>query len=86
MNLDKWEKTRKKGKNRFIWINGVLGWGVTTAILWSSMMEVFEPSEEIWVRPLIALVVFSIGGIAFGHLIWNQAEKKYAQRKSEQGT
>ncbi len=33
MNMEKWAKTREKGKQRFVLVNGVLGWGVTTAIL-----------------------------------------------------
>ena len=77
MNIEKWAKTREKGKQRFVLINGVLGWGVTTAILWAALMEYIEPSENIWVRPIIALFIFPIAGVAFGHLMWKKSEKAY---------
>ncbi|MDY6977129.1 MAG: hypothetical protein SVW51_13060 [Pseudomonadota bacterium] len=44
MNMDKWAKTREKGKQRFVLANGVLGWGLPTAILWVFLMEFLEPS------------------------------------------
>ncbi|PRO69001.1 hypothetical protein [Alteromonas gracilis] len=77
MNMDKWVKIREKGKQRFVIVNGVLGWGVTTAILWSVLMELIEPSENIWVRPIIALIIFPIAGVVFGHLMWDKSEKAY---------
>jgi len=83
MSIEKWEKIRSKGKKRFIWVNGGLGWGVSTAVIWSIIMELYQPSTEIWIRPLIALMIFPIGGVAFGHLTWNYSEKKYAALKNE---
>ncbi|MHC6645037.1 hypothetical protein ACYTPF_00465 [Alteromonas sp. HB246098] len=82
MNMEKWAKTREKGKQRFVLVNGVLGWGVTTAILWSVLIELIEPSQNIWVRPIIALIIFPIAGIAFGHLTWNKSEKAYEKATS----
>lgn len=86
MNTEKWEKIRSKGKNRFVWVNGVLIWGLTTAILWSIMMEIVQPSNDIWIRPLIALIIFPIGGIAFGHFTWHASEKKYKAQMDKQKT
>ena len=77
MNMEKWVKKREKGNQHFVLVNGVLGWGVITAILWSVLMELIEPSQNIWVRPIIALIIFPIAGIAFGHLMWNKSEKAY---------
>ncbi|TKB03725.1 hypothetical protein E5672_06465 [Alteromonas portus] len=82
MNMDKWAKTREKGKQRFVLVNGVLGWGIPTAILWAVLMEFIEPLENIWVRPIIALIIFPIAGIAFGHLTWNRSEKTYEKATS----
>ena len=65
MNMNKWAKIREKGKQRFVLVNGVLGWGVSTAILWVFLMEFLEPSENIWVRPITALIIFPIAGVAF---------------------
>lgn len=84
MNIEKWEKTRTKGKKRFLWINGFIGWGVTTAILWSIFMEVSQPSEDVWIRPVIALILFPIGGLAWAHFVWKHTEKQYVASKDEQ--
>jgi hypothetical protein len=45
-------------------------------------MELIEPSQNIWVRPIIALIIFPIAGIAFGHLMWNKSEKAYEKETS----
>ncbi|USI26665.1 hypothetical protein ACD631_09755 [Alteromonas macleodii] len=83
MNMEKWAKTREKGKQHFVLVNGVLGWGVPTAILWSTLMEFLEPSENIWVRPIIALIIFPIAGIAFGYFTWNKSEKTFEKESTK---
>ncbi|MGQ8366194.1 hypothetical protein [Glaciecola sp. 1036] len=83
MDLEKWEQTRAKGKTRFVIMKGVIGWGVTTAILWSIIMAFVAPTDNLWLRPLLALVLFPLGGIAFGHFAWQSAEKKYAKSKAK---
>lgn len=45
-------------------------------------MEFLEPSENIWVRPITALIIFPIAGVAFGHLMWNKSEKAYEKATS----
>lgn len=79
MNNEKWEAIRAKGRIRFIWINGFIGWGITTALLWSLAMRFIQPSENFWVRPLIALVLFPIGGLLWAYAVWRGSEKKYLQ-------
>ena len=78
MNIEKWERTRKKGKSHFIWVNGFLCWGILTAVLWSIIMHISQPQEPIWLRPLIALVLFPIGGLFWGNWVWNASEKKFS--------
>lgn len=34
-SAEKWAKFRERGRSRFVWLYGVLGWGVSTAILFS---------------------------------------------------
>lgn len=86
MNIEKWELTRKKGKTKFLWLNGFLGWGVMTAILWSVIMEVMQPSEAWWIRPVIAIILFPIGGLAWGHFVWESTEKKFQNAKNKQSS
>ena len=82
MNMNKWAKIREKGKQRFVLVNGVLGGGLPTAILWVFLMEFLDPSENNWVRPITALIIFPIAGVAFGHLMWNKSEKAYEKETS----
>lgn len=82
MNIEKWEKTRIKGKKRFIWVNGFLVWGLSTAILWSMIMEAFDPANTIWIRPIMALVLFPVGRLMWAHFTWNLTEKQYTSKKN----
>lgn len=80
---NKWEETRNKGKARYILFHGVLGWGVPTAILWSILMEFISPTDAFWQRLLIALILFPIGGIAFGYFTWIASESKYKKENPD---
>ena len=77
MKLEKWARIREKGKQRFVLVYGVLGWGVSTGLLWSLLMAFIEPSENVWGKLAIAMIIFPIAGIAFGHLTWNKSEKGF---------
>ncbi|WP_281716461.1 hypothetical protein [Alteromonas sp. CyTr2] len=46
-------------------------------------MAFIEPSENIWGRLAIAMVIFPIAGIAFGHLTWNKSEKAFAKETTK---
>ncbi|MGL5390800.1 MAG: hypothetical protein ACRDA8_05310, partial [Shewanella sp.] len=72
-----WKSIRVKGKRHFIWRYGVLYWGVTTAVLWSLLSYFFQPSDPVWLMPLIALVLFPLGGIPLGYYLWHSSEAKY---------
>ena len=80
MNFEKWEETRFKGKARFLWVIGFLGWGITTAVVWSVVMHYIQPQEAMWVRPIIALVIFPPVGLIWAHFVWKKSEKKYVQQ------
>jgi hypothetical protein len=73
----KWEKTRKLGIVKFTLIYGVLLWGVPVGILWTLSILIFFPSGAWLSTMVIALIVFPIGGITFGRLLWQYAENNY---------
>ena len=84
--MEKWKKTRSKGKKKFIIQNGVLGWGLTTGIFWSIIMNYTSESNSFpnFISLLIpALILFSIGGYFWGILVWNITEKKYQKTLKE---
>ncbi|WP_299947358.1 hypothetical protein [uncultured Microbulbifer sp.] len=83
MNFEKWKVTREKGKKRFLWVNGALQWGITTALLWSLVMQVTNPVEPIWFRPAIALALFPLGGLFWAHFVWQSSESKYKDHEQK---
>lgn len=84
--LEQWGRVRRKGRTRYIWVYGVLGWGVTTGVAWSLAMTAMEGD---WDRlPILmpgAVVAFMIGGYFFGRWTWRIAENQYERAKRDAG-
>jgi hypothetical protein len=73
----RWEKTRAMGETRFVWLVGVLGWGLLTATLVSGLMIGFR-DRSMTIIPF-AFVVFPIWGYFWGVRFWRVNEKQYAK-------
>lgn len=73
----RWERTRERGEKRFVWVNGVLAWGLLTAALFSVGMIMFGGSH-IAIVP-IAFLVFPAGGYFWGKIVWRITESQYAK-------
>ena len=72
---NKLDKTFALGKKRFVVRYGVLGWGLSTAALFAVWTFYSKGS----VRPLDVLlpfILFPVGGIAWGALMWSFLKKK----------
>ena len=79
-NMQRWETLRSKGMPSFILRYGVLGWGLTTGILfllyvWSPLST--EPEPFSWLLMVRVLVSFPIGGIVWGYVMWLFSEWRY---------
>lgn len=77
----KLDKIIAGGRTRYVLVRGVLLWGVTTALLVSLLMHVLGPG----LSPTAAarnFVIFPIGGIAWGLLMWHWFKKRYAAQHS----
>jgi hypothetical protein len=85
MNQQKSDKLKaliEKGKWSYIFKFGVLGWGVSTAILLSALMHFIERipfTESIFVT----LVLFAIGGVFWGLFMWFFINREF--NKLQQG-
>lgn len=80
--FEKWERTRSKGKWNFIIKYGVVFWGLLTAVLCSLFISlVLRKASFFEILPL-SLVLFPIGGIAWGLAMWNYTEKIYHKQKT----
>lgn len=80
----KWERTRAKGKRRFIVVRGVLGWGMTTALLVSAWSWIEgEPTSHLWPHLVTSMISFCLVGIVFGSLLWSYMEGRYAASSNQ---
>ena len=77
--MKRWAITRERGMRHFIIFYGVLGWGLTTAVLWLVFMKFFGHGFNFVIGAMIAIVVFPLGGIAWGWFVWRSSEKVYAK-------
>ena len=86
--LEKWQKLRAKGKWNYILIYGVLGWGVGTGILFSLVFPLVINAMffKVPFLPVFALsiVVFPLGGVAWGYWMWIYCEKVYWEAKASE--
>jgi hypothetical protein len=69
-NSVKWDEIRKGGRRRFVLRYGVLGWGVSTGIFFSLWMGYCEGWDAFFFGLIPALVLFPLGGIAWGRFMW----------------
>lgn len=84
----KWAETRKMGRKKFVWIRGVLYWGVSTSVLWTMLSFYLDSEFDIVInsninhlgRFIIFLLVFSVIGYFWGSYIWRVSERRYNRR------
>jgi hypothetical protein len=81
--LDRWAKTRKMGRAKFILFAGVLGWGVLTGALWAVAMAAIRGWDQLPLLLTLALVGFPIGGYFFGAYVWKASEKQYLEARGD---
>ena len=82
--LKKWEKSRAKGKFRFVLLNGIIKFGFSTAILVLITRKFRHPTYDLSIQFVILLLIgHSIGGYIFGLWAWNRNEQEYLLRKDE---
>lgn len=72
------ERHLAQGRTRFILTRGVLGWGLTTGVLWSILMTFAMEGWSLWATLPLALIVFPIGGYFWGAFMWRFYSKQNA--------
>lgn len=77
---DSWERLRKKGKIKYIIINGMLLWGLPMAVIMNIYFH--YRADYPWFPSIYYITpIFLIGGIIFGSIMWSILEKRYQAQK-----
>ena len=80
--LNDWEKIRTKGQLRFVVAYGVLGWGVSTAVVSILLMWLFAPSVSLKSFSTLALGLFPMFGVILGIDLWRRCERDYFSKRN----
>jgi hypothetical protein len=75
--LRRWAKTRFRGVRRFILVNGVIGWGMTSGALFSVLMWFFNPGFNATAGLCVALILFTPLGVIWGWIFWHAMERQF---------
>jgi len=83
---ERWKKIQRDGIWRFVLKEGVLKWGIGTAVLWLVLMSVVSDGGLNY-RSLVprALAAFPIGGLFFGIVMWHTLHRTSRLAKKSGG-
>ena len=81
--LERWEKIRSMGRERFVRKYGVFRWGLPSGILFSLLMPIVElhrgkfEAGLIITTAILSVPAFMCGGILHGRTMWIFMEWRY---------
>jgi hypothetical protein len=78
---ERWLRAKAKGRQRFIWRSGVLGWGLVTFLIWMPLL-LWSTRQLNWSdalhRSAVSLPIWLLGGYIYGIFAWKRMSGKYA--------
>jgi len=78
-----WLQIKAKGRKRYVWRTGVVGWGLPVFAIFTPVMLIFGPrthqlsKAEIAGTTIITLLIWIVGGYLFGLSMWKTLDKRY---------
>ena len=69
-DLEKPAKFSNLSRSQYVLRFGVLGWGIPTAILFALIQSYRLGPDGFLFQLIPALIIFPLGGILFGRLMW----------------
>ncbi len=80
-----WGELRTQGMGSYILTQGVLRWGVSTGVLFAIMFP-FTASFKVTFLDILplSLLLFALGGIAWGYAMWVMNERSYRQSREDE--
>jgi hypothetical protein len=80
---ENWARIRSKGRVHFVWVRGVVGLGLTMAVLFTAF-DAFIAGAGIYLRRQLPYIAyFLIGGYVWGQVGWFGNEWMYAKVTKE---
>lgn len=76
-NLQRWEKTRQKGKTKFMLQNGLLAWGLPMFIVVTFVVSRIQRHQLTPALIVADAFIWALAGLIYGWAIWRVTEKKY---------
>lgn len=88
---ERWEKARAKGRDHFVWMVGVLRWGIISGSVISTMLYLNRRDWDVnvlfgmeYISHLsFSLLLFAVFGYVWGRMVWSLTEKKYLAATKE---
>jgi hypothetical protein len=77
-----WESIKYYGRLRFIFLYGVIAWGMATAALSTAIFACFAPQLSAREFAILAFSVFPVFGILFAWETWNRVEAYHQEIES----
>ncbi len=70
-NNARWKRIREQGLIRFVLVQGVIKWGIGTALAWLAFMTLVTGGQYNYGTAVpYALIIFPSLGIVFGLALW----------------
>tara|TARA_Y100000034_G_C6537675_1_gene231856 strand:- start:95 stop:364 length:270 start_codon:yes stop_codon:yes gene_type:complete len=73
----KWQQTMAKGQARFVLLHGVIGWGFPMFVFMTFFFGDHTLASISTTQLLTSLVIWGIGGLGFGVLMWRFSVSAY---------
>lgn len=73
--IENTSKRTKLSRNQYVLRFGILGWGIPTGILFAIVQYYRDGSGGFLAHLIPALIIFPLGGIIFGRIMWRTMQR-----------
>ena len=80
--IKRWQATRSRGRTRYLLVTGVLSWGVPMFVVMTFFVS--PPKQMSPSALLLSAVVWFLGGLLFGYMMWIVGERRYNRLTHEE--
>ena len=75
--------TARRGERAgVVWLNGVIGWGLSASLLWCAVMWLARSGADLAEQIIVALMLFPAAGYVAGRMMWY--DRLHAERGENQ--